>query len=60
MLQDLKLRKPFSILISQENESLDGLFEEDYSIEHGDDSPISLSIRSSIILQEMYQRKRSR
>jgi TrmH family RNA methyltransferase len=59
-LQDLFPEQPFSILISQESNSLDGLFEEDYSVEQSDDAPISLSIRSSIILQEMYQRKRRR
>ena len=59
-LEDMKLNRPYSILIPQDPDSLDGLFEEDYSVEQSDETKISLSIRSSVILAEAYQRKRSR
>lgn len=59
-LEDIRINRPYSILISQDPDSLDGRFETDYSVEQSDDTSISLSIRSSVILAEAYQRKRSR
>ena len=54
-LDSLELKRPYAILISQDYHGLDGM--DGYYIEHRDLSDISLSIRSSIILQKVFSLK---
>jgi len=58
-LRQLKLQSPYSLIISQDYEALDGMFEKEYMIRHENDKEISLSVRSSIILSVAYHLKRS-
>ena len=58
-LSSIILKEPYSIIISQDYYGIDNKFTKDYSLKHNDDSKISLSIRSSIILQHFYDLKRS-
>ena len=58
-LNNLKLNKPYSIIIGQDYHSLDNKFNESYYIKHNNDEEISLSIRSSIILEKAFYLKRN-
>lgn len=53
-LSGIKLNKPYSLLIAQDNHILDNKYENSYYIKHNDDNDISLSIRTSIILEYIY------
>ena len=59
-LKDMVLEDPYSILIPQEYEGLDDRFPLTYHIAHKENGPVSLSIRSSIILAEAFHQNRSR
>lgn len=61
-IDDLLYQKPSSIIIPQDYVSLDGLFLNDsYSFDNQNiDSELSLPIRSSIILENIYHLKRNR
>ena len=58
-LMELKLKCPYSLLISQDYQALNGMFEDQYMLKHENDKEISLSVRSSIILSVAYHLKRS-
>ena len=58
-LEDLKLKSPYSIVISQDYEGLDERYPDGFCIAHSELKEISLSIRSSIILCEVYNQNRS-
>ena len=58
-LSDIKLKSPYSLLISQDYYALDDMFEDQYMIRHENGMDISLSVRSSIILSVAYHLKRS-
>ena len=59
-VSDLFLSSPYSLIIPQEEKGLDGLYENGIYIDHEGDQGISLSIRSSIILEHVYDLKRRR
>lgn len=54
-LKDISFYSPYSLIISQGYYDLDNKFNDDYYINHLNDNEISLSIRSSIILDRLYQ-----
>lgn len=54
-LGSLKIEKPFSLLISQDDHELDDM--DGYYLEHNCYDEISLSIRSSIILERVFEIK---
>ena len=58
-LNEISLRSPYSLIISQDYSALDGMFENEFMIRHENDRDISLSVRSSIILSVAYHLKRS-
>ena len=53
-LSDIELKEPYSILISQDYYALDNKYENSYYLRHNNNHEISLSIRSSIILEYIY------
>ncbi|MBR4462279.1 MAG: hypothetical protein IKS51_06850 [Erysipelotrichaceae bacterium] len=57
-LSELQLKKPFSLLISQDPHELDAYDADIYTIAHHHFDTVSLAIRSSIILEYAYQSKR--
>jgi TrmH family RNA methyltransferase len=57
-LKELKLKKPFSLLIAQDPHELDGYASDVYTIAHHHFDTISLAIRSSIVLERAYELKR--
>ncbi len=59
-LSILELHDPYAIVISQDPNMLDGLFDNGISIEQNTEKKMSLSIRSSIILSYAYDRNRRR
>ena len=59
-LESLQIKRPFSLILSQDNRTIDESFTDKYYIEHSKLDDISLSIRSSIILSEAYYLKRKR
>ncbi len=59
-LSELKISEPFSLIISEEYNGLDSIFNESYYLSHDHLDEISLAIRSSIILAEIYDKKRRR
>lgn len=59
-LSTLELHDPYAIVISQDPDMLDGLFDNGISIEQNTEKKMSLSIRSSIILSYAYDRNRRR
>lgn len=58
-LSDLRLNEPYSLVLSQNYYGLDNMFENSYCIHNKNDNEISLSIRSSIILETAYYLKRN-
>ncbi len=54
MLSAMEIKKPYSIVISQDYDGLDEIFEDGYGIEHKMFEEISLSVRSSIILSRLF------
>lgn len=58
-LSDLKLKSPYSLIISQDYYGLDGKFKDAYTLDTNTSNEVSLSIRSSIILAHAYYLKRS-
>lgn len=59
-LAEMVIKEPFSLIIAEDYYGLDGRFEDSYYLQHDTLKEISLSIRSSIILAEVYDRKRRR
>ena len=59
-LSDIEFEEPYALVIGRDYKQLDELFEDGICIDHKKDKEISLSIRSSIILQRAYQSKRVR
>ncbi len=59
-LDELRIDKNYSIIISQDYYALDDIFNNGYYIKHNHFDEISLSIRSSIILNQIYYLKRNR
>ncbi len=59
-LSSVHFEGPYSLLISQGYDSLDDLFKDGIILDHRDLQEISLSIRSSIILEKAYDEKRVR
>ena len=53
-LQTLRLKKPYSIIIPQDYDGLDGIFEDAYYLKHRGDEEISLSSLGSIVLNYAY------
>ena len=54
-LSDIKIKKPFSLLLSQDYYALDDM--DGYYLKHSNFDEISLSIRSSIILEKIFSLK---
>lgn len=59
-LKTLKLDNNFSLIMSQKYYELDKLFKDGYYIEHHNFDEISLSLRTSVILNTAYYLKRNR
>lgn len=58
-LLDINLKEPYSIIISSNYYDLDNIYKDGYYIKHSNNDEISLSIKSSIILQHIYDLKRN-
>lgn len=59
-LNDLQLDDNYSLIISQDYYDLDNKFKNGYYIKHNNFDEISLSVRSSVILNYAYNQKRNR
>ena len=59
-VSQIDFKPPYGIVICQNENDLNGRFEETYGIAHKNNSSISLSIRSSIILERAYFSNRKR
>lgn len=57
-LNELKLQRPFSLMIAQDPHELDHYDGDLYQIRHHHFNEISLAIRSSLILEKAYEEKR--